>query len=66
MRSARREIVNFISVFVSKNKDDQQSNKHFSVNYAPHLLTIIELYQNEPDNLREPEVIDLAANIVCK
>ena len=60
MRTARRDIINFISVFVSKSNDNVQ----FTNKYANHLLTIAELYQNEPENIKEPEVIDLCANIV--
>ena len=29
-------------------------------------MFILEYYQNEPENVREPEVIDFAANIVNK
>ena len=42
MRTARREIINFISVFVHKNRDDIQGRQHFTNNYATHLMFILE------------------------
>jgi exportin-1 len=66
MRAARRDIVTFITTFVSRNPDDENGKTWFTQNYAPHLLGIIEGYQKEPENVKQPEVIELGAAIVNK
>ena len=62
MRQSRKDIILFMSQFVSTNKD----LTNFTNVYAEHLIEIAQLYQNEAENQREPEVIDLCAKVVSK